>query len=31
MNKDKIGEININRQGEKMTIIAYRGYEDIDV
>ena len=31
MKKDRTGEINLNTQGEKMTIIAYRCYEDIDV
>ncbi len=28
---NKVGETNINSQGEKMTIIAYRCYEDIDI
>lgn len=31
MKKDRTGETNLNTQGEKMTIIAYRCYEDIDV
>ena len=29
--KNRVGEENINNQGEKMTIIAYRGAKDIDV
>lgn len=29
--KDRTGETNLNKRGEKMTIIAYRCYEDIDV
>ena len=28
---NKVGETNINSQGEKMTIIAYRNYENIDI
>ena len=29
--KDRIGEVSYNSKGEKMTIVAYRSYSDIDV
>ena len=29
--KDRVGEINYNKFGSKMEIIAYRGANDIDV
>ena len=29
--KNRVGEVRYNNQGEKMTIIAYRGCKDIDV
>ena len=29
--KDRIGEIGYNNKGEKMIIVAYRGYNDIDI
>lgn len=29
--KDRVGEISYSKSGEKMTIIAYRGFHDMDV